>query len=109
MDACLLWLPYPLMLANRTLCGFLGGNSSIMREAAMQRYIPERMRSRVNAFQGALMMAVGSTLAVAVGALGEVVDYRWCLTVCGMLTVCTSWIAIWPRRAAVRRIFEKAK
>lgn len=109
MDACLLWLPYPLMLANRTLCGFLGGNSSIMREAAMQRYIPERMRSRVNAFQGALMMAVGSTLAVAVGALGEVVDYRWCLTVCGMLTVCTSWIAIWPHRAAVRRIFEKAK
>ena len=109
MDACLLWLPYPLMLANRTLCGFLGGNSSIMREAAMQRYIPEHMRSRVNAFQGALMMAVGSTLAVAVGALGDVLDYRWCMTACGVLAVCMSWIAIWPRRASVRRIFEAAE
>lgn len=109
MDACLLWLPYPLMLANRGVCGFLGGNSSIMREAAMQRYIPERMRSRVNAFQGALMMAVGSTLAVVVGALGEVLDYRWCMTACGVLTLLMSWAAIWPRRAAVRKVFEAAE
>ena len=27
MDMCLLWLPYPLMLVNRAICGFLGSNS----------------------------------------------------------------------------------
>ena len=42
MDMCLLWLPYPLMLVNRGICGFLGSNSAIMRNAAVQRYIPER-------------------------------------------------------------------
>ena len=52
MDMCLLWLPYPLMLLNRGICGFLGSNSAIIRNAAVQRYIPERLRSRVNAFQG---------------------------------------------------------
>ncbi|MBQ6395203.1 MAG: hypothetical protein IJH87_02520, partial [Atopobiaceae bacterium] len=41
MDACLLWLSYPLMLANRAVCGFLGSNSLILRESATQRYIPE--------------------------------------------------------------------
>ena len=29
MDMCLLWLPYPLMLINRGICGFLGSNSAI--------------------------------------------------------------------------------
>ena len=28
MDMCLLWLPYPLMLINRGICGFLGSNSA---------------------------------------------------------------------------------
>lgn len=46
MDMLLLWLPYPLMLASRGLCGFLGTNSATMRQAAVQRYIPERLRAR---------------------------------------------------------------
>ena len=45
MDMCLLWLPYPLMLANRALVGFLGANSATMRQAAMQTYIPEELRA----------------------------------------------------------------
>ena len=40
MDACLLWLPYPLMLVNRAVCGFLGIQSATIRQAAVQRYIP---------------------------------------------------------------------
>lgn len=35
MDMLLLWLPYPLMLINRGLCGFLGVNSAILRETAV--------------------------------------------------------------------------
>mgnify|MGYP002625668085 CR=1 FL=1 len=109
MDACLLWIAYPLMLANRALCGFLGGNSYIMREAAMQRYIPEQMRSRVNAFSDAAVMAASSTLAMAVGAMGEVLDYRLCLTVCGLVSVAVSWLVVWRRRTDVRKVFEAAE
>lgn len=109
MDACLLWLPYPLMLSNRAACGFLGGNSYIMREAAMQRYIPERMRSRINAFQGAAMMAACSTFALVVGALGEVLDYRWCLTACGLASLAASWLFVWPRRLDVSHVFEASE
>lgn len=106
MDSILLWLSYPLMLANRTICGFLGSNSLILRESAMQRYIPEHMRSRVNAFQGAYVMAICSVGALAVGALGEVLDYRICLSVCGGIAITASIVLVWLRRADVRRIFE---
>ena len=106
MDAVLLWLPYPLMLANRTACGFLGANSYILRESAMQRYIPEHMRSRVNAFQGAFVMAVCSVCALAVGALGEVLDYRACVTLCGIAAIAASLALVWHRRAHVRKVFE---
>ncbi len=109
MDAILLWLPYPLMLANRAACGLLGSNSLILREAAMQRYIPEHMRSRVNAFQGAYMMAVCSICALAVGALGEVLDYRACVTLCGIGAIAASLALVWHRRTHVRKVFEAAE
>ena len=107
MDMCLLWLPYPLMLANRGLCGFLGNNSFILRESAVQTCIPAHLRSRVNAFCEALMMAAGSLLAVAVGALGELLDYRWCVTVCAGTSMLACWLFIWGGRRDVRRIYER--
>jgi MFS family permease len=109
MDACLLWLPYPLMLANRTLCGFLGGNSSIMREAAMQRYIPERMRSRVNAFSGIYIAAACFVFSLLVGALGELLDYCVCVTICGVTGIVACLFFVWHRRDDVRKVYETAE
>ena len=106
MDMVLLFLPFPFMLANRAICGLLGGNSYVMREAAMQSYIPERMRSRITAFQGAVMMAASCSLALLVGALGEVLDYRFCVAVCGMIALAVAWLVVWRKRAHVKRIFE---
>ena len=106
MDACLLWLPYPLMLANRATVGFLGANSLVLRESAMQRYIPERMRSRVNAFSGVYIAGACFVLSIAVGMLGEVLDYRICVTVCGLTGIVASYFFIWHRRRDVRRVFE---
>ena len=106
MDMLLLWLPYPLMLVNRGLCGFLGSNSAILRSAAVQRYIPERLRARINAFNDALITAVGSALALAVGALGEVMDYRLCVTLCGLTAMIACWLLIGLRRGDVRRVYE---
>lgn len=107
MDMILLWIPYPFMLANRAICGFLGNNSAIMREAAVQRYIPEHLRSRVNALFETMVTAAGSLCALAVGALGEVLDYRLCVTICGAVAMLACWTLIWGRQADVRKVYEK--
>lgn len=106
MDMCLLWIPYPLMLANRWICGFLGSNSAIVREAAVQSCIPSGLRARVNAFYDMLVMAAGSLLSLAVGVLGELMDYRVCVTVCGAFAMLASWCFIWGGRREVRKVYE---
>ena len=106
MDMCLLWLPYPAMLVNRGICGFLGIQSATLRQGAVQCYIPEQLRARVNAFQGILIMAAGSLLSLLVGLLGEAVDYRLCMTICGSVTMTVCWLTVWRQRKAVRAIYE---
>lgn len=106
MDMCLLWLPYPLMLVNRGICGFLGSNSAILRSAAVQRYIPEKLRSRVNAFDDVLITAGASVFSLMMGFLGEILDYRWCVTIGGAIAMLASWLLIWGRRKDVRRVYE---
>lgn len=106
MDMCLLWLPYPLMLINRGICGFLGSNSAILRSAAVQRHIPEKLRSRVNAFIGVLLTVGSSIFSLLMGFLGEILDYRWCVTIGGTVALLACWLLIWRRRSDVRRVYE---
>lgn len=106
MDMCLLWLPYPLMLINRGICGFLGSNSAILRSAAVQRYIPEKLRSRVNAFIGVLLTVGSSIFSLLMGFLGEILDYRWCVTIGGTVALLACWLLIWCRRSDVRKVYE---
>lgn len=106
MDMCLLWLPYPLMLVNRGICGFLGSNSAILRETTVQRYIPERLRSRINAFNGVLLTVGSSVFSLLMGFLGEILDYRWCVTAGGAAAMLASWLLIWGRRDDVRKVYE---
>ena len=105
MDMCLLWLPYPLMLVNRGICGFLGSNSAIMRSAAVQRYIPEKLRSRINAFDDVLITAGASVFTLLMGFLGEILDYRWCVTIGGAIAMLASWLLILGRRKDVRLVY----
>ena len=106
MDACLLWLPYPLMLANRALCGFLGINSATMRHAAVQQYIPDELRARINGFESMLSMASTSVFTLLIGAMGEVLDYRLCMTVCGVFACACCWLFVWRNRVHVRQVYE---
>ena len=76
MDILLLYLPYPLMLCNRFLCGALGISSATIRETAVQSYLPENMRARINAFFN-MVFAIGSVaFQMAAGALGQIMSYR---------------------------------
>lgn len=106
MDMLLLWLAYPLMLINRGIAGFLGVNSAAMRQAAVQKYIPENLRARINAFQNMCIMAASSILAIVMGMLGEWMDYRLVVTVSAGLTLLTCFLTIFHRRKEIRKIYE---
>lgn len=106
MDMILLWLPYPLMLLNRGFIGFLGINSATMRQAAVQKYIPDEYRARVNSLEGVVILAASSVLSLFVGALGEVLDYRVCLSVCALISLAFCWATIWRKRADIHAIYE---
>ena len=106
MDMLLLWIPYPLMLVNRGVCGFLGINSATMRQAAVQTYIPDAMRARINAFENMLYFAASAVLGLVIGALGEVLDYRLCITLCGMATMAVCWMTVWKNRRTVRAVYS---
>lgn len=103
----LLWLPYPAMLINRAVCGLLGINSATMRQAAVQRSIPDALRAKLNAFESMLISAACCVLSLLVGALGEVLDYRLCITLCGAFGCACCWATIWRERRAVRQIYNE--
>lgn len=107
MDAVLLWLPYPLMLVNRAICGFLGINSATLRETAVQGYIPEELRARLNAFYNMICSAAAGILSLLVGALGELMDLRMAMTVCGVSVSAFCWLTMWRGRAHVRKVYCK--
>lgn len=107
MDMILLWIPYPFMLVNRGICGFLGINSATMRQAAVQTYIPDELRSRINAFENMLYFAVSAVLGLLVGALGEILDYRVCVTICGVSTMLVCFLTIWKNRGEVSLVYTK--
>ena len=93
------------MLVNRAICGFLGAQSSTMRYAATQKYIPESMRARINAFQSIMFLAFEGVLSLAVGGLGEVLDYRVVVTVCGVLCTAVCLLTVVRRKKYVEKIY----
>lgn len=108
MDALLLWTPYPVMLANRALCGFLGINSATLRESSVQSYLPDNMRAKVNAVFNALMSLSSLVFSLGVGALGEVMDYRWAMTLLNLILIAICWLVVWRGREDVKAIYNQA-
>lgn len=106
MDMILLWIPYPLMLINRGLCGFLGMNSATMREQAVQMYIPEEMRARLNAFLNIMVSGAQGLFVLVIGALGEIMDYRLCVTICAVFTFIVCMLTIVRRKNAVAAVYN---
>lgn len=107
MDMILLWIPYPLMLVNRAVCGFLGVNSASLREAAVQKHIPDHLRAKLNALLEMLISLSVAVFGLLMGALGEVMDYRLCISVSAAVTCITCWLTIWRRRKHVRAIYQR--
>ena len=105
MDAILLWLPYPAMLVNRGICGFLGINSATVRMSSIHRYLPEEYRARVNAFSEAAICIVGSVASLLFGMLGELLDYRVTMTIIACISMLACWLTVGRHNKELDKIY----
>ena len=105
-DMALLFLPYPAMLANRFFCGSLGLCSATIRESAVQSYLPEQMRARVNAFFNVLFAVGGVAFQFLAGALGQLIPYRAVAVLLGGMAVGSVFLFIVLPAANNRPVYE---
>lgn len=105
MDTILLWIPYPFMLINRCICGFLGVQSYTLRYAAIQKYIPESMRSRINAFQSVVCLSFASVQTILVGLLGDILPYKYVFAFTGLTSAIVCLLTIVRTKEDVRKIY----
>ena len=106
MDTVLLWLGFPLMLVNRAAVGFLGIQSATLRESSVQSYLPDGMRAKINAVANALYVLMPTALTLAAGALGEVMDYRLCVTLLSAAQIIPCYAIMWRGREDVKPIYN---
>ena len=107
MDTVLLWLGFPLMMVNRAVCGFLGINSATLRESSVQNYLPDHMRAKINAVSQTLFAIVPAAMTLAVGALGEVMDYRLCVTLVSLAEIIPCYLIMWRGREDVKKVYNQ--
>ena len=109
MDILLLYLPYPLMLCNRFLCGALGISSATIRETAVQSYLPENMRARINAFFN-MVFAIGSVVfQMAAGALGQIMSYRSAILMLSVAELTAMFLLICIPAKENRPVYEAVR
>lgn len=99
MDLILLYLPYPLMMCNRFLCGALGISSATIRETAVMCYLPEKMRARIKACFY-VIFALGSVVFQFVaGILGQILSYRAAVVLLSVFTLfCMAVLIVIPAK-----------
>ena len=87
IDMSMLFMPYPLMLVGRFLCGILGVSSATIREAAVQSYLPREMRARVNALTETYFSLAIVVFQFFAGWLGELMSYRTVVLIMGSFSL----------------------
>lgn len=109
VDTVLLFLPYPLMLAGRFLCGSLGISSATIRETAVQSYLQPQMRARVNAFFNVAVAVGGVGFQLLAGVLGQVLPYRAAAMLLGLATFFSALVLIIRPAAENRPVYEAVR
>lgn len=108
-DMSLLFLPYPLMLAGRFICGGLGISSATIRESAVQCYLEPQMRARVNAFFNVAVSVGCVVFQLAAGLLGQVLPYRAASLLLGFLTFVSIFVFIVIPAKENRPVYEAVR
>lgn len=58
--------------------------------------------------QGGLSLCAAAVLSLVIGALGEVLDYRLCVSLCGGFSMAVCLATIWRGRKYVRAVYERS-
>ncbi len=109
MDLILLFLPYPLMLLNRFICGALGMTSLTIREAAIQSYLPSGVRAKVNAVYsayGALVMIIFQLVA---GYLGDLIGFRKVVVILSITALLAIAVLIVRPQRVNRQVYQATR
>ena len=85
---------------SRAVAIALDGRQTLAAEAERLA----RLRARLNAYESLLCTAAGAVLSLAIGALGEVLDYRLCMTICGLTSMLVCWLTVFLRRHQVQQV-----
>ena len=105
----ILFLPYPAMLISRFVCGGLGISSATIRETAVQSYLPEQMRARVNAFFNVLFAIGGVLFQFLAGALGQFMPYRAAAVFIGTISIVSILVFIILPDKVNRPVYEAVR
>ena len=108
-DMILLFTPYSAMIVNRFICGGLGNTSATVRETAVQSYLPDNMRARVNAVFNAIFSVGGILFQIFAGMLGETLPYRTVIIIMGMIGLAAIWIFIIRPDQENRKVYEAVR
>ena len=108
-DMIILFLPYPAMLISRFVCGGLGISSATIRETAVQSYLPEQMRARVNAFFNVLFAIGGVLFQFLAGALGQFMPYRAAAVFIGTISIVSILVFIILPDKVNRPVYEAVR
>lgn len=105
LESIMLFLPYPAMLAGNCFSGFLGVQSGNIRYAAFQKYIPDSMRARLDAFDSVFFLIFNSVLTLLIGALGDILPYRYVMLIFGSVSIALCFILVWGNREHIEKIY----
>lgn len=108
-DMVLLFTSYPAMLVNRFICGGLGTTSATVRETAVQSYLPDNMRARVNALFGAIFSAGGIIFQIFAGLMGEWLPYRTVILIMGFIALAAFYALIVMPGNENRKVYEAVR
>lgn len=109
MDGILLFLPYPLMMVNRAICGFLGINSSTLRESSVQNYIPDHMRAKLNSFFSMLMGGSTVVFRLLIGAVGEICPAPLCILFFAVVNLLLCYLIVYrgSGKSDVQQVYNR--
>jgi DHA3 family macrolide efflux protein-like MFS transporter len=109
MDIILLFIPYPFMILNRFLCGFLGMTSATLRETSVQSYLPSNMRAKVNAVFNVLMALSIILFQIIAGFLGDRIGYRMVVVILSGISLLAIFIFIVIPSDENRKVYEATR
>ncbi len=106
MDLILLFIPYPLMIFNRFLCGLLGMTSATLRETSVQSYLPSNMRAKVNAVFNVFMSISIIIFQILAGFLGDRIGYRPVVIILASVSLISIFIFIVLPSDENKKVYE---